>query len=248
MIFVSSWDDGHSMDVKLAEMLSRHGMKGTFYTPIRNREGREVMSHIQMRLLDHSGFEVASHTQDHAYLKNLDGDEVKQQIRDGKLHLEDILGHEVGGFCYPGGKWNARIRREVVEAGFLHARTISNLWLKPNPDVFSLPTTVQFYPHSARVLLSNFVKDGHYPSRIAALKVLFRGNDWLAAMKDLARQHAESESVFHIWGHSWEVEYLDLWQPLDELLGFIGSLNPQKMTVSELAARMRAEQNPEATL
>src|SRR5688500_11915407 len=41
-IVTTSWDDGHPLDIRLAEMLARHGVAGTFYVPLRY-EGVPVM-------------------------------------------------------------------------------------------------------------------------------------------------------------------------------------------------------------
>lgn len=235
MIFVSSWDDGHPLDARLGELLERHGLSGTFYVPIRNREGHAVMSHAEMRNLDRL-FEMASHTLDHTYLTSLSHTDCERQVREGKQQLESILGHGVSGFCYPGGKWNTRVRQTVIDAGFEHARTVSNLWLSITHDTFSIPTTAQFYPHRAKVLWRNYLSGGHYSKRIRALSTLTTGEDWLAAMMNLADDCASRHSVMHIWGHSWEIDQLGLWPQLDTLLAHVASLLPRALTVGQLVS------------
>ena len=69
-IFTTSWDDGHPLDTRIAELLSRHGFQGTFYVPLSNREGLPVMPPEEMRRLGR-GFEIGSHTIDHCYLKTV---------------------------------------------------------------------------------------------------------------------------------------------------------------------------------
>lgn len=244
MIFVSSWDDGHPLDARLGNLLQRHGLKGTFYVPIRNREGHAVMSHAEMRELD-GLFEMASHTLDHCYLTGLSRRDCDHQIREGKQQLESILGHRVSGFCYPGGKWNASIREAVIDAGFEHARTVSNLWLDITRDAFSIPTTAQFYPHRAKVLWRNYLKGGHFGKRWHALRTLTTDRDWLSAMMRLADDCASRDGVMHIWGHSWEIEQHDLWPQLDALLTHIAALRPRALTVGELSCLSSSLNTPQ---
>ena len=49
--FTTSWDDGHPLDLRLAELLATHGFSGTFYVPRGNREGRPVMTTAELRAL-----------------------------------------------------------------------------------------------------------------------------------------------------------------------------------------------------
>lgn len=234
MIFISSWDDGHPCDTRLANLLSRHGLKGTFYLPIKNCEGRDVLTTSEMREID-AVFEIGSHSRDHLYLDALSQVQCSMQICEGKQDLEDILGHFVASFCYPGGKFNKYVRQSVINAGFSNARTVTNLWLSPGNDVFSIPTTVQFYPHAARVLWSNFIKGGYYSERVNAMANLMFGHDRLGILYEFANRCMSRNQIFHIWGHSWEIDKLNLWQELDGFLSHVASLRPVCMTVSELA-------------
>ncbi len=233
MIFTTSWDDGHPCDERLAAMLDHYGLAGTFYIPIKNQEGRQVMDALAMRELDRR-FEIGSHTLDHAYLTKLTAEQCDFQILAGKHQLEDILGHNVGGFCYPGGKFNADVRESVINAQFVYARGISNFWLNSGIDSFNIPTTIQFYPHSRQVLWRNFIKHGHYSERFPAFKSVAVGMNWLSAMKNLVEAQSETERVIHIWGHSWEIEDNNLWSQLDDFLNFVSELNPVTCRLDEL--------------
>src|SRR5215212_7229599 len=100
--FTFSIDDGHPSDLRMADLLDKHGLKATFYIPIRNREGPPVMNGAQLRQLA-DRFELGSHTYDHCYLKTVGIEQAHHQITAGKRALEDIIGKPVQGFCYPGG-------------------------------------------------------------------------------------------------------------------------------------------------
>ena len=38
MIVTTSWGDGNPLDIRLAEILASHGLRGTFYVPLRNAD------------------------------------------------------------------------------------------------------------------------------------------------------------------------------------------------------------------
>jgi peptidoglycan/xylan/chitin deacetylase (PgdA/CDA1 family) len=55
-----------------------------------------------------SGFEIAGHTSTHPSLRQLSTDEVKREVVDSKLVIEDRLGRPVRTFAYPFGHWDER--------------------------------------------------------------------------------------------------------------------------------------------
>ena len=235
MIFLTSWDDGHPQDLRVADLLSRHGLSGTFFIPNRNSEGRAVLNASERRQMD-KGFEIGSHTLDHTYLINLRFKELEHQIKVGKEALEQELGHSVDGFCYPGGCWNKQIVDCVKDAGFNYARTIENLRIDiPTQNKrFLMPTTLQFYPHNISVILRNFVRHGKYFSRGQVLLKIINAGSWNDRFLCFNKQNPE-ELVFHVWGHSWEIEEKGLWKELDYFLSVMASLNSKTLTLEEFS-------------
>jgi peptidoglycan/xylan/chitin deacetylase (PgdA/CDA1 family) len=238
MLFVTSWDDGHPDDLRIADMLERHGFRGTFFVPGRNAEGRAVLTLAERRQL-HAGFEIGSHTLDHVYLPPLDAVQRRHQIVAGKDALEQQLGEPVAGFCYPGGHYDRHILREVASSGFRYARTIENFRIDAGTAPFAIPTSAQFYPHRRHVLAVNLIKRGQYSLRKAGAAKLMGSGDWQARMERFARLCAERDGVFHLWGHSWEISQFDLWAPLDRLLAAVAGLRPRVATVGEMAKDIR---------
>jgi len=171
-----SIDDGHPSDMRLAAMLQRHALRATFYVPIRNSEGPPVMTAAQLRALD-STFDIGSHTLEHRFLATLDARAARRQIGDGKAALEDMLGHAVQGFCYPGGKYQPVHCQMVRAAGFTYARTTQNLRVDAGALPFEIPTTLQFYPHARVVMARNFLSQRAWMKRRAVLALLWQEPD-----------------------------------------------------------------------
>lgn len=219
MLFTTSWDDGHPLDLRLAELMHRHGFAATFYVPSRNREGRPVLPGSGLRRLDTLG-EVASHTLDHSYLTTLGDAAARRQIEDGRRSLEDALGHRVGGFCYPGGRFRPEHCAMVKAAGFEYARTTKNLTVDVGANRFELPTTLQFYPHSRSVYLNDWIRYRHWRQRFALAASAIVVTDLLRILKTSLLHAKQADGTFHIWGHSWELDTFGGWSILEEFLKF----------------------------
>jgi peptidoglycan/xylan/chitin deacetylase (PgdA/CDA1 family) len=237
-LFTTSWDDGHPLDRKLADLMARHGIAGTFYCPLHNLEGPAVMGAADLRALDDAGrFEVGSHTLDHVYAGRVAASEWAGQVRAGKAALEDLLGHAVAGFCYPGGQRGGAAAAVVAAAGFRYARTTENLRADCGGDPFAVPTTLQFYPHSRGVIARNWVARGAWARR---------GGIALAALSSahLERRLAAAlgrcrGGVMHLWGHSWEVERLGLWPQLDRFFAAVAAVVPPDARLTNAALLQR---------
>ena len=217
IVFTTSWDDGHPLDVRVADLLEAHGFRGTFYVPQRNSEGRPVLTDAELRRVSER-FEIGSHTRDHVRLDGLAPGVIAQQIADGKHSVEDQIGRAVSGFCYPGGVHSPRVRAAVQKAGFVYARTIANFWVETPPDRFLVPTTIQLYPHRPFTYFKNFVRGGSWRSRTPLFATAIRGASLDATLRELLAAAVESDGVFHLWGHSWEIDEMQLW---DVLAGFL---------------------------
>jgi Polysaccharide deacetylase len=219
MLFTTSWDDGHPLDLRLAELLNRHGFTGTFYAPCTNREGLPVLPKTGLRQLD-AMVEVGSHTMDHCYLTTVSGATARQQIHDGRTALEDALGHAVKGFCYPGGRFRSEHRAMVESEGFTYARTTKNLVFDTGPDRFERPTTLQFYPHSRAVYLGNWIKHRQWWQRMPLATRACATPDLLLLLKASLLHAKKTGGTFHLWGHSWELDSFGGWAVLAEFLAF----------------------------
>lgn len=221
LVVTTSWDDGHPLDLRVAELLSKHGLTGTFYVP--RWTGRAVMSNSQISALSRQ-FEIGAHTLNHIYLDRNPDALVREEIRGSKDWIESITGASCSSFCFPGGKYSARHLRMVREAGFRCARTVE-LLSRACPTnaggLYLIPTTVQAKPHPASVYARNGI--ARFSTSFLRLYGKHSSHDWVQVARTFFQLALESGGVFHLWGHSWEVERDSQWQQLDDVLRWIAS-------------------------
>jgi peptidoglycan-N-acetylglucosamine deacetylase len=217
LAITTSWDDGHPLDMRIAEMLSKHGIAGTFYVPLRN--SRPTMRSEQIRQLS-SSFEIGAHTVNHVRLTGLPPSQAEQEVTVSKQRLEDILGKSCTTFCFPGGRYDKTHFRMLRDAGFVAARTVELLSLRrprTTQGIAVMPTTIQAYPHQAVSYFRNAAKR----FSMEAMWNLSRGGrleNWPVFAALLLRRAADMGGVFHLWGHSWEIEETGQWQALERTL------------------------------
>ncbi len=238
-LFTTSWDDGHPLDMRLADMLGKYRFKATFYMPAKNSEGREVVSLEELGSISEN-FEIGGHTYNHIYLDSISGMQAEQEIRDGKLYIEEQIQKPVSGFCYPGGRHNKKIREMVRSAGFEYGRTVENLRVDSSFDPYLMPTTIQFKNHSKNVYLKNYIGKGGYIKRFTPFCAALLENDLHKRLMALLRLAMNGDGVFHLWGHSWEIEQTGTWNALESFLAEADKIVPMKSRVENHALYHRS--------
>jgi len=221
-VFVTtSWDDGDRADLKLAELLGSRGMQGTFYVPVMPFEhGRPTLDSADLKSLAQD-FEIGAHGLSHKLLWGLGPEELNIEAGSCKPILEDMLGREVGMFCYPRGRFDANVIRTVRAAGYWGARTVRMLSTRPEFSPFEMPTSLQAFPHPT----SNYIKNLMRARRIeGARRILSPGKlcNWVELGKELFDSVLERGGIWHLYGHSWELDTLDLWDDLKRILDYVG--------------------------
>jgi peptidoglycan-N-acetylglucosamine deacetylase len=215
VVVTTSWDDGHRLDSRLAALLEKYAVPATFYIAPRNVEwnAAELLSPAGVRELAER-FEIGGHTLSHRRLPTLSDAEARADIRAGKQDLEDVIGGPVTSFCYPCGDYTPTHVEITRDLGFTLARTVRRSTLQPGSPL-ELDTTINAYAHRV---------DGPLAWRMA------RGRPWTAAKLFLSWDELaitwfeicrREGGVFHLWGHSWEVDARGDWQRLERLLAHI---------------------------
>jgi hypothetical protein len=220
-IVTTSWDDGDPKDVRIADSLRSRGLKGTFYVPLQGYAGRKTIEHPELRALCSEGFEIGAHSVSHKILSKLNGAELSHEVRDCKSALEQVLGRQVFMFCYPNGRYDSSVVQQVKEAGYRGARTTQMLSLQRDFKPFQMPTTVQAYPHLRAAYVRNLGRARNVSGLVRSVTKLRISRTWVELGKQLFDEVLEDGGIWHLYGHSWEIEELGIWDDLLEMLDYV---------------------------
>jgi hypothetical protein len=216
----TSWDDGHPLDLRLAEVLAAAGVAGTFYVPL-SYPPMPRLSAEELRKLSAMGFEIGSHTMTHALLSDVPEADARRELVDSKHALEDIIGAQVSALCYPCGKFNRRAMRLVREAGYTLGRTTVPYRTSLAFDPMAMPVSYQLKRHGKFIHARHAIRTCDFAG---LTEWMFRhgcaSEPVALAASCFARARATS-GVYHLWGHSWEVEQFRLWPALEAILALV---------------------------
>ena len=226
----TSWDDGHQLDITLASLLKKYGITGTFYLAPFDQESAasERLTDTQIKELSES-FEIGAHTMTHRFLPTLSLREAETEIVESKRYLENLLAKPVTSFCYPAGQYTKAHVALVQKAGFWYARTVKRFCFANEDSPFETATSVHTYDHWLDIWpLLRFVR--YNP--ITFFRLYRKWDKQAMAMFDYVLAHG---GIFHLWGHSWEVDGHGDWERLEAVLAYMsGHTTAHYVTNSEL--------------
>lgn len=204
--FTMSYDDGVEQDIRLMEIMDRHGLKGTFninsglFAP----EGtvypagqvhRRMTRERAVRLYQGSGHEVAVHGLTHPFLEQLPAGRAAYEVVEDRRGLETLFGYTVRGMAYPFGTTSAAVTDVLRDAGIVYARTtVSTERFDIPRDWLRLPATCH-----------------HKNPRLGELGEAF-----------IQKQDINGPQMFYLWGHSYEFEANDNWDVIERFAEQIG--------------------------
>jgi peptidoglycan/xylan/chitin deacetylase (PgdA/CDA1 family) len=215
-IVTTSWDDGHRLDSRLAELLAEYQLPGTLYISPRDAEFErsDLLADSEIANLAES-FEIGAHTLTHPRLPKLDGDAAQKEITDSKAYLEDIAGCAVNSFCYPYGLFTSDHVQIVHNAGFSYARTVQRFSTSTGYNPLRAPTTVHAYSHL--VDIPQAITYG----KLNPLMAWDVYSHWDRLAERLFDEVLAEGGVFHLWGHSWEIDRNKDWAALRRVFDYI---------------------------
>jgi|ETNvirnome_2_300_1030623.scaffolds.fasta_scaffold06717_3 peptidoglycan/xylan/chitin deacetylase (PgdA/CDA1 family) len=192
-----SFDDGHKLDLNVTELLAKYNFTGTFYIPSSCELTEDEICFLNK--VHTIGGHTVSHPQD---MKLLDDAQLYRQIQENKDWLEKVIGEDITKFCYPRGRYDERVKKAVKDAGYEMARTTKIQCFSEPEDPYETHTAVHVFQRPE-----------------------LKEADWLLYAKaEFHRQLERPDSVYHVWGHSWEIDRDDNWDRFEELLKLM-SLN-----------------------
>lgn len=213
----TSWDDGHPLDLRLAELLREHNLRATFYIP--RSAPRGTMNPSQIRELAGS-FEIGGHTLDHVFLTQVPDAEADRQIGGCKSWVEQSTGKPCAMFCPPAGRFTRHHLQTARDRGFVGIRSVELLSVSAPRRVggiLIMPTTLQAHAHHGMAYARNAAKRGTWAN---FWQYLIHGcpANWETLVEPLIQKALIGGGVFHLWGHSWELELNSQWERLGRVL------------------------------
>jgi len=200
-----SYDDGVEQDIRLLDIMNRHGLKGTFnlnaglYAP----EGtvwpagqihRRLTRRAARDLYAASGQEIALHAFWHGDLPALPPAHAIWQVMRDKEALEEDFGRIVRGMAYPYGTVSGELAATLKGCGVSYSRTVHST------HQFELPGDWLMWPATCH----------HDDPRLMELAERF------VAGKPYRAQ------LFYLWGHSYEFEADDNWHVIEAFAAYMG--------------------------
>jgi len=217
IIVTTSWDDGHKLDLRLAGLLKKYRIKGTFYVSPENREFKksDLLTNPEIKALG-KNFEIGAHTMTHPRLTKINKKQAFREITESKKCLEKLINKKIKCFCYPGGDYSQINAKQVKIAGFKLGRT-TETFKYDHENPYEVPTTINAYDHWLDVwkifLFVNF-------NPISFWKYYRHWDNLAEAMFDRVMKEG---GVYHLWGHSWEINDNNGWVRLEKIFKYISN-------------------------
>jgi hypothetical protein len=86
-----------------------------------------------------------------------------------------------------------------------------------------MPTSVQAFPHSQLDYLKNFLTSGDFRRNWSHLTRLPRARQWVELAMRLFDSVVNTGGVWHLYGHSWEINDFKLWEELRVVLDYVSN-------------------------
>lgn len=192
-----SYDDGITQDTRLVQIFNKYKLRATFNlnSGLQDESNKWVNRGIAIKRINvdeikelYRGHEVAIHSLSHPHLENLTRAQVKKEILEDRKNLEKIFGYMVRGMAYPYGTYNETVLEVLKTCGIEYSRTVRE------HERFSLPENYLEWCPTCHHTNPKF----------------------LEFTSAFINKQFESQSLFYVWGHSYEFDVDDNWKLIEE--------------------------------
>jgi peptidoglycan/xylan/chitin deacetylase (PgdA/CDA1 family) len=136
---VVTFDDGSaSIRRNALPILRKLRWPGVLNLKLGNMRSRGGITPAQIRALLAAGWELDSHTISHPDLTGLSAGALEHEVSDSRWMIQRQFHVPANFFCYPAGRFDARVIAAVRAAGYRGATTTIN-GLAEQTDPFTLP-------------------------------------------------------------------------------------------------------------
>lgn len=204
-----SYDDAVEQDFRLIDIMTAHGLKGTFNInssqyipegyeyPADKKWGQRMTRARATELYSRAGIEHALHSYTHPRLQTMSAPQIAYEIIKDRETLEEQFGDIVRGMAYPYGTYNDDVIRVLRDCGIVYARTVKATLNFSMPDEW-----LTWHPtcHHA---------DSNLPELTQKFIEKSIGND-------------QQPWLFYVWGHAYEFVRDDNWYIIENFAEQIG--------------------------
>ena len=208
--FILSFDDGTVHDKKFVELLNKYNIPCTFNVNsgledfVWEFEGKKVVrQHLADTVQQYRGHEIASHSLHHHWLNTLTPPQISREIGDDCEALKRLFGVAQIGFGVP---FTACGEREIK----IIRKFARYIRLSEFAESFAIPKDPYHIP----------------------IHALYNDPDIREKLTRFAENDLE-DSLFVMAGHSYELEVLDHWEYMEQLLQFVSSFGFENPTTME---------------
>lgn len=194
-----SYDDAVIQDERLAGIMKKHKIKGTFnintglyadkdYDDSKTAH-RRMTKERAMKLYKNSGFEVAVHGYTHPWLAQLPLSVATREVLKDRISIEADYGVIARGMAYPYGTFSEEVKSALRSCGIVYSRTVRSTHNFQIPkDWLELDPTCHHADPMLPELTDRFLNNTPYAA------------PWL----------------FYLWGHSYEFDWNDNWNIIED--------------------------------
>lgn len=205
-VLTLSYDDGVVQDIRLMDIMNKHGLKGTFnlnsglYMP-EDQEREKFYGKLKrseaLNLYKDSGHEVAVHGFKHQFLHRLESVDVINEILEDRKAIERDYGTIARGMAYSYGTYNDEVIRLLKNCGICYSRTVdSTEWFLMPQNWLALNPTCHHNNPKLMELADRFVSTNLNEKYYL----------WM----------------FYLWGHSYEFDNDNNWEVIEKFAQLVG--------------------------
>lgn len=204
-----SYDDSRRPDIRLSEVMTNYGIKGTFninstWIGRKNEDDHLTPEEIRQYILDR-GHEVAVHGARHAAMGNLRAVDGIREVLECRQDLEKIFGRIIRGMAYAdsgitrmtNGASYENIKEYLKNLDIAYARTLGQ-----DNNGFELPCDWHAWMPTA-----------HHKNP----KALEYADEFIQMDVNAMYRAARRPRLYYLWGHSYEFDQDHNWELLDTL-------------------------------
>jgi len=119
-------------------VLKKYGFPATIFVATDLVGKKDFLTWDEIKIMQKNGISMGSHTLSHAWLPDLDKENLQMELTGSRKILEEKTGQKVKTLSYPLGAFNRDVKKAAREAGYIGAVATNPGKKYPNNDPYAL--------------------------------------------------------------------------------------------------------------